>query len=289
MATSLKQPSEPPFGSPSWFVSTAEAARARPAMHIVDLTPNLAKFMLDVNNDNRGIRNSKVAQFAADMAAGRWAFNGESIIVSDDGHLNDGQHRCLAVIESNSTIKTAIVFGVPRETRLTVDQGSVKTAGDHLGMQGVANATSIAAIARLVLAFEKGEGRNLTARNRVTSAEIRARAATDPLLAEAATFGATNAHYSKRFAAGSVIGAAFYILTKVHHDDARTFLERVCRGDGLKMRDPAHTLREKLTAEGKTSQDRKITYILKAWNFHRRGMKVALSSLNKDLPFPALI
>lgn len=279
-----------PPGSPAWFFDeVARAEKAGPTMHVIDLGPSLAKTMLDVNMDNRGVRNVKVTQYAADMTAGHWEMNGEPIIISRDGNLNDGQHRCLAVIESNTTIRTAIVFGIERDTRLTVDQGSMRTAGDFLHMEGTANSQAIAAIARIVMAYERNDGKSLANSQAITSTEVRHRVASDPALAEAATFGHTNYHYSRKFAAGSLIGAAYYILARAQSAEAKAFLERTCRGDGLRMREPAHTLREKLISEGKIGRDRKLTLIFKAWNFHRRGMKVAAGSLNKDLPFPALL
>ena len=286
MASALKI--DPPFGSPSWFHAMVERAQGEPIMQVTALTPSLAKAMLDSNFDNRCIRRSKLAQYTADMAQGRWTLNGEPIIVSKDGKLNDGQHRCLAAIDANASVPVVIMFGIERETRLTVDQGGARTAGDFLGMEGVANAALVSAIARNVIAFEAANGLNLNQSKLVTSAEIRDRVARDRALGEAATFGHTNAAYSKKFAAASIIGFAFYALSRVNREEARIFLERVCRGDGLRMRDPAHTLREKLMSEGK-SRDRKIAMILKAWNFHRRGMKVAANSLNSTLPFPALI
>lgn len=278
-----------PLGSPAWFVDMVEKSNGGPAMHIIDLTPNLAKFILDVNKDNRSVRNVKVAQYAADMAAGNWALNGEPIIISKDGNLNDGQHRCLAVLESNTSVPAILMFGVERETRLTLDQGAMRSASDILAMDSVPNAATAAAIARMAIAYDRNSGKGLTDSGKVTTAEVKARVQNDGAIALAATFAATNSHYSRAFAAGSVIGFTFYILSKIDRREAEWFLERVCRGDGLKIKDPAHTVREKLTGEGRVPRDRKINFIFKAWNFHRRGMKVARESLNSTLPFPALL
>lgn len=287
MATQLKQP---PHGSPAWFYTMVDAARtaSAPTAHVVQLCPSLAQELLKQNPDNRSVRQTKLAQYSADMAAGKWTMNGEPIIISKDGQLNDGQHRCLAVIDANATVPALVVFGVERDTRLTVDQGGARSAGDFLGMEGVANASLVAAIARMVIAYERSKGEGLGGANHITSAEIRARVASDISLAGAATFGHTNWAYTRSFAAASIIGFAFYILARVDHSEARVFMERVSRGDGLKLKDPAHTVREKLRMDN-YSRDRKIAMIFKAWNFHRRHMKVAAASLNSNLPFPALI
>lgn len=275
-------------GSSLWLYEVIAETEA-PRVEIVSLTPELAKTLLDINPSNRAVRKVKVMQYAADMAAGRWALNGEPLIVATDGHLNDGQHRCLAVIDANTAVDVAIMFGIARETRLTVDQGGARTAGDYLGMEGVANSAAVAAIARMAIAYERNDYRSLANANRVTSAEIRARVYGDPALGIAATFGHTNGNYSRQFAPGSLIGFAHYALGRVNAQEAETFLSRVCRGDGLRLKDPAHTLREKLIAGGRLGRDRKVKLIFQAWNFHRRGMKVSINSMNTELPLPALI
>lgn len=291
MATQLFQ-AAPPYGSPAWLHHMiAEAASAtEPKMAVVDIGPPLAKALLDANFDNRSIRNVKVAQYSADMKAGRWTLNGEPLIVAKDGKLNDGQHRCLAVIDANASIPGMIVFGVERVTRLTVDQGGARSAGDFLGMDGVQNAAMAAAIGRMVIAFERVNGVGLANAHQVTSAEVRERVMADARIGDAATFGHTNSQYTRQFAPGSLIGFAHYVLCRIHHDEAVDFLQRVCRGDGLAIGTPMHTLREKLLASGRMPRDRKAALILKAWNFHRRKVKrLALNSLNTELPFPALI
>ncbi len=287
MATQLFQP---PYGSPAWLQSTIEEAKVEPLMKVVDMTPALAKALLDCNFSNRSVRVTKQAQYSADMAAGRWTLNGEPIIVSKDGKLNDGQHRCLAAIDANASVPVVIMFGIDRETRLTVDQGGARSAGDFLGMEGVDNAPMVAAIARMAIAYERVGGIGLANANRVTSAEVRQRVAIDDKLQEAARFGNTNGRYSRQFAAGSVVGFAYYMLSRVNREQAIDFLERVCRGDRLAPSSPAHTLREKLLSAGSTPRDRKIAMIMKAWNFQRRNMKkLSPASLNSTLPFPSLI
>ncbi len=278
---------QPPFGSPAWLQAVIDNTTA-PHVEFVNLTPALAKDLLDRNDGNRSIRQTKMLQFACDMIDGKWAMNGEPIIVSADGRLNDGQHRCLAAIEANTSIPVVIMFGIDRETRLTVDQGGARTAGDFLGMEGVQNAAAVAAIARLAIAFERNDGRAFTDSQRITSREIRERVATDEGLARSATFGHTEGSYSRNFIAASSIGFAHYVLSRINRADAEEWLARVCRGDGIKLKDPAHTLREKLIGAGRLGRDKKLKMLLQAWNFHRRGMKVGPSHISSEPPFPAL-
>lgn len=275
-------------GSSLWLHKVI-AETTSPRLEVVNLTPQLAKTLLDLNPDNRSIRQTKVRQYAADMAAGRWALNGEPIIVAHDGRLNDGQHRCLAVVEANAEVPIAIMFGIDRDTRLTVDQGGARSAGDFLNMEGVANATATAATARMVIAYERNGGKSFTASDAITSAEIRERVYSDDSLGHSARFGHTEGNYSKRFLAGSMVAFAHNILCRTNRVEAEAFLAKVCRGIDLRMGEPAHTLREKLLA-GRLSRDKKAKLILQAWNFHRRGMKkVSASSMDSTLPFPAVM
>ncbi len=48
------------------------------------------------------------------LREGRWLNTGEPIIVSREGILNDGQHRLLAIKETNMSAELDIRFGVPR-------------------------------------------------------------------------------------------------------------------------------------------------------------------------------
>jgi hypothetical protein len=41
------------------------------------IMPELAEFILNLNPDNRPIREMKVRQYASDMKDGRWQLNGE--------------------------------------------------------------------------------------------------------------------------------------------------------------------------------------------------------------------
>ncbi len=286
--TPQKVKTQPQAGSVPWLNQCVKLSQGGIFSEVTILTPGLAEVLLARNVSNRGLRKAKLEQFSRDMAAGHWTLNGEALIVANDGSLNDGQHRCHAVIDANTPVPMLITFGLEPESRLTVDQGAMRSAGDFLAMQEVPNASLQAAIARMLIAYGRSRGKDLNTAHQVTSFEVREKVTNDLAIAEAATFGHTNGRYSKPFVSGSLIGFAYYLFAEIDEDDAVEFLEKVCRGEDLKVRDPAHTLRERLRDSDK-SRNRKLAAIFKAWNFHRRGMKVGLNSLNSELPFPALV
>ncbi len=122
---------------------------------IVDLTPKMASELLSKNPKNRPLIAHRVDALAADILSGNWVFNGEPVIVSKDGTLNDGQHRCAAVVQAGKPILTMLVTGVSRESRLTTDMGAARTAGNFLGMNDVKNGNICARVAFLLDQFDE--------------------------------------------------------------------------------------------------------------------------------------
>jgi hypothetical protein len=284
MATQLKQPTH---GSPSWFYACIEKAHEHPVMETVMLTPALAVEMLKQNPGNRNIRQTKVDQYAADMKDGRWAFNGEPIIVSKDGKLNDGQHRCTAVVDANASIEVPIIFGIERETRTTVDQGAARGAADYLGMDGVDNSAVVASAARLIIAYRANEGQSLYGAKLVTHGAITEFASHDRRISASATFASRMAKSGARFAAVSIFAFAHHALSAINPVDAEFFLEQVAKGENLKRTDPAFVVRDRLLAMGRTKRDDKCEIIFRGWNAYRR--KASPRQLQNLKTFPALV
>lgn len=273
-------------GTVHWLDQMVERGRYEVFSAVCTVTPGLANVILGKNDDNRNIRPAKLEQFAADMRAGRWAFNGEPIIVAQTGELNDGQHRLSAVIEANSPQEFLLVFGVERSTRLTVDQGAARSAGDYLGMEGVPNATSVASIGRLILGYEQSGCDNVNASSHVTNAEVRQRAAVDDRLHKSATFAVSHHKDTRNFAAPAIIGFCHYVLSGEHPADAVAYMTQVCTGEGLKKNDPAYVVRDRLLNLGRR-RDHKIEIILRGWNSYRAGRPLKLVKVLGN--FPALV
>ncbi len=285
--TKIAPKAQPEPGTVHWLNECIERGKSGVFSEIASLNPGLANVIEQRNPDNRSIRQTKVEQYASDMRSGRWAFNGEPIIVSDDGLLNDGQHRIRALIDANICLPFLFVFGLPRASRLTLDQGSARSASDFLGMEGVENAASSAAIARQLLAYNLSEGLAMPTRG-ITNAEVLARTHSDHRIKEAAHVAVTLGKHSAKYVAGTTIGFCFYLFSAIDENDATEFLTQVCKGANLKPGSPALAVRERLLAVGKSRQA-KAAILFRGWNFFRRNMKVKANSLTAVTPFPALI
>lgn len=271
MTDVAKLPKAPEAGTVHWLNECIARGQSEVFSATTTLTPGLAAVLLERNPDNRNIRQTKVFQYEADMRSGRWAFNGEPIIISREGLINDGQHRLRALVEANTTMPMLFVFGVDREARLTVDQGAGRTAGDFLGMEGVENAAAAAGIARLVIAIERERYARLYRESSVTNIEVRKRVAADAEIAKAAHYAMTSYKSTRAFAPPGVIGAAFYLLNDVHPSDAKEFMDHVCYGEDIRRDDPAYAVRDALLSLGRGQKGGKLEVIFRGWVKHRSG------------------
>jgi hypothetical protein len=130
------------------------------SVYLAEITPEVATTMLAKKNTNRSIRLSQLNRIKRALANQRWQINGETIIFDHDGRLLEGQHRLQAVIDAHETVWTLIVHGIDRDRFKTMGQGAKRTAGDILGIQGVKNATHIAAALRWIYRYETGQMMN---------------------------------------------------------------------------------------------------------------------------------
>lgn len=118
------------------------------------ITPAIAKRYLELNNCNRNIRQNKVHEYANEMKQGRWHLTGDPIRFFDDGTMADGQHRCLGVIESDTTVKIVVVRGLAKEAMAGIDMGAKRSVADYMHLHhGVTDANVMCAGVRAIYCF----------------------------------------------------------------------------------------------------------------------------------------
>ncbi len=277
-------------GTVHWLNQCVERGKVEEHAQVITITPAMASIILRRNDGNRNLRPVKVRHFARDMARGRWPLNGETIIIADTGELNDGQHRLHAVIEANIPFPATLFFGAKRSTRFTIDQGSARGAGDYLSMDGVPYAMAGAAVARMIFGFEDSDGRSLYLGKERTKIELYERVQRDAGIGEAleATAPLTKGAQLIKVPHSILAFARYAFEHEADGEDADEFLHQFATGENLRSGDPAYVLRAKLLAN-KFTQDQKVQLIFKAWNFHRRDMKIKANSLGIGDNLPALV
>lgn len=245
------------------------------------ITPEIAKAMLMGNIDNRSVKTNLIDQYAGDMKAGRWQMTGQPIIFSDDGLLNDGQHRLLALIKSEATVTMMVTRGVPRESRSAIDIGKSRGAGDVLQMFHIPNGNNIAALAASVIAYERAGRKGRGSPNRVSKADIIARSRSDERLV-----------YCDRLAQRfrDLVGRkqpafARYVIPDGMKSDM--FFDSFADGAGLEHGHPVLTLRNWFLRNGRKNTDlAAIEAILRAWCAFRDGRSLAALKLLGEYPTP---
>lgn len=124
------------------------------------VTPQTATRWLETERINRPLQRVSMLTYRTDMKAGRWAYTADPIRFDWDGHLIDGKNRLFALSEittRNFMIPFAVARGLDPESQMFMDQGARRTAGQQLGLKGIASGTAIAAGIKLAMVWERGQ------------------------------------------------------------------------------------------------------------------------------------
>ena len=132
------------------------------------ITPSLAIDYLRSNKCNRPVNKTLVSYFADQMRRGQWKLNGEPIIFLENRLLGDGQHRLIAVIESNTNIYSMVIRGADNDSFLTYDSGRSRLVSDIFALKGINEWVNVAAcinkyfslISENNIFYEEGTGTN---------------------------------------------------------------------------------------------------------------------------------
>lgn len=249
--------------------------KGKPVSRIIQLTPVLAGVLLGRNPANRKLSERLVDTYEYEISGGRWVFNGEPIIVSDDGLLNDGQHRCEAVVRAGRGIEVVMIVGVSRTSRTTLDQGRVRTAGDYLSMDGHSNATALSAAANYGWQYRARGMLASGSTTRATKTEIMQFVADNPALERSLALF-VNGLARKLGGVSFLTFCHFAIASEAKREDVDTFFLSLTEGANLRNGSPILYARNRLIAmAGGREQNQKAELVFKTWNAWRRGETVS--------------
>jgi hypothetical protein len=284
-----------------WFrrkVAQGAAAAAQGKLHTdqVMISPAMAYVMLQHNplEENRKLSAEIVDKYVKDMTGGKYeGLNGVPIIVSRCGYLNDGQHRLHAIIQVGGYITLSVTFGPTRESRLTVDQGKVKTSGDYFTMSGIKNGNNVAAIATVLYLYETDsfsnakDGRAVGSDKRPTKRFLHDYALEHLEDIERGLTLVMNTG-GRRLSTPSRLAAALILIARAANwDDAEMFMRALIEGVGMSKTNPIYVARERLLGErtiGVVRVTRTLEVIFRGWNACRRGKRLKKICLTGELP-----
>ena len=208
------------------------------------ITPKVAQDLLTRNIIIRPLNLSTVSGYASDMVNGKWQSNGETIKISSDGEILDGQHRLHAIIRTGVTVKILVVNGLPKDSFKTIDTGMRRSSAQILGLSGKQHATIQAAIGRWLIIIET-KTNDVSSRKSVTTQEIFDVLGRHPMVPHFASTISSNRAIRGLLPSGA--GAAVVLAAEKYGQDiAEKFLAEFSDGQGLKKGDPAYELRERM-------------------------------------------
>lgn len=241
---------------------------------IVEIGPPLARALLNRNQDNRKVSDIIVESYSRDMKNDAWKFNGEPVIVSSSGELNDGQHRCEAIIMADREVECLLVVGVERESRTTVNQGKVRTLGDFLSMRGHVDTNVLGACANMVWQYKNHQMVRCKGRQRPTKSQLINFVEEHPGLDHSMHIARRKGSYA--VGGNSMLAATNWLFSeKAGRNTADDFTIALIDGASLRIGNPILYARNRLVNESKRlTQPERFELIIKAWNAHRAGEEV---------------
>jgi hypothetical protein len=254
--------------------------------------PEEARELLDLNTGNfRNKDQSRVNLYAKEMAAGRWELTGDTIKISSDGVLLDGQHRLLAVIKAGVRVQMMIARGV-ESSGYMIDRGKPRTISQWCSHVGIQNASKVSAASKLILAYQKG----LWTKPSLNVYEIPDSEQVDFIEknAELLSLCVKQGRLSERVLSTALVAAVLYIGCDGRPPQdvsiATWFSESLAHGNGLSEKDVVLHLRNRLLQQRQQSKiDR---YLLRAlvtiaWNKTVRGEPCSANALRLRMVGPA--
>lgn len=256
----------------------------------VRITPEVASRLLIRNSNNRSISQRKILEYADHMKNGRWKLNGETIKITEDGNILDGQHRLEACVKANITFNTYIVKVKDATSFDTIDIGKKRTGSDTLSVIGEKHTVILAAVLNMVAEYKYAEEIR-ERRFNISTLHIKELLRENPGIQDSVSYAVAKYNKIQRLISKTVLGFCHFILTSIDADEAENFLDRVVSGECLSKGSAELLLRNKLIAENRNSRGALpnryvVALIFKAWNMKRLGKTGALLKFLDSETFP---
>jgi len=238
------------------------------------ITPEMASQLLENNTNNRPPIKGRVRALSKEIKKGRWKYNGETIKISEDGRLLDGQHRLMAVVATQMPIESELITGIADDVFYTIDVGAVRTNAHNLATIGVKNYTNIGTAINNLNLICLMNHRSLGA-SRLSKSEVMDFYRKNK---ELLSFG-DSVHCSKKLLTPSItITIASYLSLFNNKEIIIDFFEKISKGVSPDEYPSIHLLREFLLTNqsGRKRVDKVLTsaMVLKAFNKFKHNEKV---------------
>lgn len=248
-----------------------EAAKT-PAVRLI-LTPTMALELIQANKMNRPLDQNTVSRISRQILAGKWKFNGDTIKVSLDRNILDGQHRLHAVIETKQTIETLVVIDVEAEAFDTIDTlRKFRTLGDTVAVEGQAKyRQQIGQALAWLLRYERGTLIAYRApQNRIENSDIKEAWRANTNIVRAVERAAP----LRRVVNTGLLGFYYYLVSNQNAELAERMIETLNDPSRSAAKDPFFLLCQYLTGDAFKDAVRTIALMIKAANYAFNGSQI---------------
>ncbi len=125
------------------------------------INPEEAARLLSANTSNRKINKANLMTLSKIIKEGKWAYNGQPIIIGESGRLLDGQHRLLACVNTSVAIDSELIINVPDRTFASIDSGKARTPADVISTLDIKNSHQLSAALKVVYLYLSSENKNI--------------------------------------------------------------------------------------------------------------------------------
>lgn len=258
---------------------------------VVKLDKALAeKWLARLIQGQRKLKNQNLQRLINAVEEGFWELNGETIILSREGNLIQGRHRCETVIRTGIPILTVVLWGIPESAYLTLDNGSKRTGGDALDYVNAPSYTCAAATTTLLIRFMVDPSMATSVSRCTLKIQQVYNDYKDQINASVKIANALD----RKLKAFTPATAAFthLLFSQVNLEAANAFFESLRTGSNLAEKSPVMVLRDyAMKHQGRLESRKQIALLINTWNAYRKGVKsIKLSAIawTGDQAFPSI-
>ena len=217
-------------------------------MQVEKINKELALKYLENNKNNRKVVRANVDFIKNEINNYRFIMNGQPIIFDDKGFLLDGQHRLIAISETDKTIESLVVRGISRDSFKTIDTGRNRKPNDVLSIEGVSYSTTLAsATNRILKKFDQTRAISKSGTVKNSNSEILKFYQDNKEELDSYAIFTHNLYTSEvKIIPPAVTTAMLFLLSRENKSKARGFIREIYTGKKESDDESALTLRKRL-------------------------------------------
>ncbi len=256
-------------------------------LDVIIITPEMAAKLLEANTLNRSLRQPLIDRIARQIKAGKWRFNGDTLKISSDGKILDGQHRLWAIVLADISVETVIVYDIAEDAFSTIDTiRALRNGADVLGLAGLdRHRRSTSTALTWLIRWQRGVvDTHKSRKNLVENSDIEECFQNHADMALAVD----RCSRTKGLISPGISGFLYYIFSNQDQELADRFLKTLLDPVDVAVNDPFFRFRAwlitSLDAKRRREGSEMIALAFKAWNYARDGKTISVLSWRNSGP-----